>query len=238
MTEPLESHLLRQIEHSRDFFWHRLRWRALRDYVPDDRPIEVVDVGAGAGLLGEFMQRDIPLAQYRFVEPLDALRVHLVARYGAESDYGAKPSYDGAHVIVLLDVLEHQSDDRLFLEELFRKASPGTLILITVPALMLLWSQWDVALHHFRRYDKGMLLRCLRGLPVEVREISYLFPEMVPLGLTRKLRRSASGDSDEAHFPDLPKWLNDILYGLGTISLRLRRWSPIGTSLYAVLVRR
>ncbi len=238
MAEPLESHLLRQIEHSRDFFWHRLRWRALRNHLPSDRPVEVVDIGAGAGLLGDFMQRALPGARYRFVEPIEPLRLHLGGRYGPESDYGSKSSYDEANVIVLLDVLEHQEDDRQFLEELLRKVSAGTLILITVPALMSLWSQWDVALHHYRRYDKAMLRKCIDGLPVEVREISYLFPEMVPLGLVRKFKRSSSTDVDEAHFPDLPKWLNDLLYTLGKLPLRLRRWSPLGTSLYAVLVRR
>ena len=236
MTEPLESHLLRQIEHSREFFWHRLRWRALRRYLPADRPFELVDIGAGAGLLGEFVQRDLPRARYRFVEPIEALQRHLEARYGAESNDASKESYAGAEAIVLLDVLEHQEDDRRFLDDVLRRVDRGALVLITVPALQSLWSQWDVALHHFRRYDKKMLRRCIEGLPVEIREISYLFPEMFPLGLIRKLTRP-KGSVDEAHFPDLPRLVNDVLYGFGTIPLALRRLAPLGTSLFAVLVR-
>jgi len=70
MSEALEAHLRRQIEHSSRFFWHRLRWRVVRSYLPEGRSFELVDVGAGAGLVGAYLARDRPLGTYRFVEPI------------------------------------------------------------------------------------------------------------------------------------------------------------------------
>ena len=37
---------------------------------------------------------------------------------------------------------------------------------------------------------------------------------------------------DSAEFPDLPAIANDVLYGVGSLSLDLRRHSPLGTSVF------
>ena len=234
MTDALEAHLRRQVEHSQRFFWHRLRWRVVRTYLPKDASFDLVDVGAGAGLLGTFLARDRPRATYRFVEPIDALRRALRERHGNAVDAGDDASYGSARFVTLLDVLEHQRDDRAFLSALVEKMAPGSTLLLTVPSLPTLWSQWDVALGHFRRYDKATLLACTAGLPLTIHETSFLFPEMVPLGMLRKRRNPPHtlDDLDHAEFPNLPRFANDVMCGLGIASLSLRRHWPTGTSLF------
>ena len=74
MTEALEAHLRRQIEHSARFFWHRVRWSAVSIYLPKNKPFELLDIGAGAGVLGTFLAKDRPQATYHFVEPIETLR--------------------------------------------------------------------------------------------------------------------------------------------------------------------
>lgn len=231
MTEALEAHLRRQVEHSQRFFWHRLRWRAVRSYLPENEAFELVDVGAGAGLLGRYLEQDRPLARYRFVEPIPSLQEFLTERYGSDADVVAADRYD-AKFVTLLDVLEHQEDDRTFLAELVAKMRPGATLLLTVPAHQRLWSQWDVALGHFRRYEKDTLLAVAEDLPLSVRETSFLFPEMVPLGLVRSRKKGEASTEDGAEFPDVPGVVNDVLYGLGSVSLGLRKRWPTGTSLF------
>ena len=241
IVNSLESHLVRQIEHSREFFWHRLRWRAVRFHLPSAGPFELLDVGAGAGMLGEYLRRDLPGGCYRFVEPIASLERHLETTYGVDSNLGECASYESIQYVTLLDVLEHQPDDRSFLNDLVEKMQPGATLIITVPAFMGLWSRWDVALGHFRRYEKRSLMRCFQGLPVDMVELTYLFPEMIPLGLVRRQLdrfRKSELNTDSAEFPDLPARLNDVIYALGVISLHLRRLWPAGTSLMAVLRRR
>ena len=72
-------------------------------------------------------------------------------------DAGDQADYGSAEFVALLDVLEHQEDDKGFLRSLVDKMQPGSTLLLTVPALQGLWSQWDEALGHFRRYDKASL---------------------------------------------------------------------------------
>jgi hypothetical protein len=208
----------------------------VRGYLPDES-FELVDVGAGAGLLGTLLAKDRPLATYRFVEPIESLRQFLRQRYGDTADVGDAADYGGAPFVTLLDVLEHQRDDRAFMKNLVGKMEPNSTLLITVPAQQRLWSQWDVALGHFRRYDKASLLACVEELPLVVKEMSFLFPEMVPLAAWRRRRRAAvptNTSCEDAEFPNLPDFANDVLYGLGSLSLALRaRWKT-GTSLFMV----
>ena len=223
------------------------------EYLPDSEPFELVDVGAGAGLLGTFLARDRPLVSYRFVEPIASLRAVLTSRYGSAADAGGDRIYRAARFVTLLDVLEHQEDDRRFMAELLDKMPSGASLLLTVPAGQELWSQWDVSLGHHRRYSRDSLVECFDGLPVHIREVSYLFPELVPLALlrARRLRRvrqpltvppgpgvvSPEPDpeyppDDAAAFPELPGPVDDVLTALGRGSAALRRRWRTGTSLF------
>jgi hypothetical protein len=234
--DGLERHLAHQLEHGRDFFWHRLRWAVVSQYFPADS-FTLVDVGAGVGLIGEFLRDGRPAASYRFVEPIPFLEKHLEQRYGAPANARDDARYDDVPVVTLLDVLEHQEDDPAFMSELVGRLEPGAILLVTVPAGRSLWSEWDVALGHHRRYDKASFRRAVAGLPVEIVELDYLFPELVPLALLRKLAMRRRRAGDEVEFPELRRPVNELLFRVGSASLHLRRTWPLGTSLLAVLRR-
>jgi hypothetical protein len=238
----LESHLNRQAERSERFFWNRLRWSLILERLPAGEAIEVVDVGAGPGFLGDHLAGTRPRAQYRFIEPLRGLEEGLESRFGAESNYKDRDSFGAAGFVTLLDVLEHQEDDRAFMAELVAKMSPGSLLLLTVPAMPSLWSQWDVVLGHYRRYRKETLASAIAGLPLAVEETAYLFPELLPLGWIRRLRLGrgaeiSAEDAASAEFPDLSNAVNETLFRLGSLTMRQRRHAPAGTSLFAALRR-
>ena len=234
--DGLERHLAHQLEHGREFFWHRLRWAVVSQYLPDEN-FTLVDVGAGVGLIGEFLRERRPAAMYRFVEPIPFLEERLEQRYGAAANARDEALYAGVPVVTLLDVLEHQEDDHAFMSELVGRLDPRTTLLVTVPAGPRLWSNWDVALGHYRRYDRHSFQRAAAGLPLEIVELDYLFPELVPLALLRKLAMGRPPAGDEVEFPELPRPANELLYRIGSTSLRLRRAWPLGTSLLAVLRR-
>jgi hypothetical protein len=235
-VDALEAHLQRQISHSRDFFWHRIRWQAVAGELPE-QDFSLTDVGAGIGLVGDFLAAGFPLARYRFVEPLESLTTELENRFGAQANANDSDSYAESRYVTLLDVLEHIEDDRGFLLDLAGKMAPGATLIMTVPALQRLWSNWDVALGHYRRYDRRQLRELFAVLPLRVREISYLFPEMLPPAIVRRFRRGADGSGAGAEFPDLSTPVNELLYRVGRTTLRARRRCPAGTSLLLVADR-
>ncbi len=230
MPQSLEAHLAAQSDRSRALFWHRLRWDAVREKLPGGT-FSLVDVGAGAGHLGSYLAEAFPLAAYSFIEPIESLRRGLREKWGPAADRGGSPVLTGAGYVALLDVLEHQQDDARFLADLVAKMEPGATLLLTVPALPLLWSQWDEGLGHHRRYTRAMLGAVLAGAHLQVDELSYLFPEMIPLGLYRRVAPPDPGQGFE--LPEVPPALNGALYALGRLSHRLRRFHVAGTSLFA-----
>jgi hypothetical protein len=238
--DALEAHLQRQIDHSRNFFWHRIRWQAVAAELRGEE-FTFTDVGAGIGLVGELLAATHPLATYRFVEPLESLVTELEGRFGAAANANGAASYADSRYVTLLDVLEHIEHDREFLADLTSKMASGATLIMTVPALRRLWSSWDVALGHYRRYDKPMLREIFASLPLRVREMSYLFPEMLAPAAVRRLRSRAEGGGDaggqRAEFPDLPPRVNELLYRVGTATLRARRAWPAGTSLLVIAER-
>lgn len=237
--EALELHLNRQMERSRDFFWNRLRWELILSYLPEGgAEAEVVDVGAGPGFLGEFLATRRPHLRYRYIEPLEGLERHLEERFGADGNR-RDTDFGEARWVTLMDVLEHQEDDREFLADLARKMAPGATLLLTVPAMPWLWSDWDEMLGHYRRYTKRMMRELAADLPFDLVEQGYLFPELIPAGLLRRLRmrRGEGGNPEDAEFPELSRPVNETLYRVGKGSMALRRVWPAGTSLFAVLTR-
>jgi Methyltransferase domain len=231
----LQEHLERQTDEFRDFFWHRLRWRAVSAHVPFDRPYRLLDVGAGAGFLGDFLATDRRLVEYHFEEPIESLRRRLVGRYGPDRELPADGDRHGYRIVTALDVMEHVPDDRGFIAELLEAVDIGTTFVLTVPALNALWSSWDVSLGHYRRYDRASIRRLLSQLSVDVIEVSYMFPELVLPGLWRA--RASRREPSEAGFPKLPKWLNESLYLIGLPSVERRRWAPVGSSIIAAFRR-
>lgn len=246
MSDGLEEHLHHQTRLATGFFWHRLRWRAVEDLLPSGVPFRLLDVGAGNGVMGDFLASERPGATYLFDEPIGSLAGQLEQRFGESANHRTHPQWKTVDIVTLLDVIEHLDDPHSLLERICHECRPGTVVAITVPASERLWSQWDVTLGHRRRYTPDSLNDLLTDLPLDVAEVSWLFPELMPAGLWRAWRNpprtsppnapeaTASDETEtSAEFPDLPRLVNSGLYYLGLLPLRLRRWIPFGTSLLA-----
>jgi SAM-dependent methyltransferase len=108
-----------------------------------------------------------------------------------------------ADAYLLMDVLEHVSDDFLLLATLVSRCKRGARVVITVPAHQRLWSPHDEALGHFRRYDAKRLAMLWQDLPVRVVLLSYFCARLYPaVRLARWLSRR-SGRSVGSHGTDL-----------------------------------
>lgn len=213
------------------FFWHRLRWMAVRQYLLPDITT-VLDVGAGAGLVGDYLKTDRPDVLYRYIEPISSMEEQLEARFGRDANVRSL-SYS-ADAVLALDVMEHQADDHHFMAELSKYSAVGGRVIVTVPALPAMWSSWDEALGHYRRYTKRMVRDVTIGLPLREIAVVYLFPELLPLAWIRKRTRRANSSVE---FPMLGDRLNRLLVFVGRTSLYGQRLWPLGTSLLGVFER-
>ncbi len=102
-------------------------------------------------------------------------------------------------VICLFDVLEHIEDEETAVQWIHQHLRPGGRLFLTVPAYRFLWSEHDVAAHHFRRYTRSGLIRSLGGrFAVDYATYfnTHLFPVVAVLRLLRRGLGLKSGDRD------------------------------------------
>lgn len=149
------------------------------------------------------------------------------------------PLPDGAlDFVTALDVLEHTPDDRAVVEGFARLLKPGGVALVTVPAGMALWSDWDVSLHHYRRYARAQLLALFPAAQWEYLHVNYTNVAVYPgVWLVRKWRKIfPSQRRTEDQVPPAP--VNALLRWL---FVRMAFWRfpfPFGVSLLLVARRR
>ncbi|MDP3618952.1 MAG: class I SAM-dependent methyltransferase [Ramlibacter sp.] len=138
-------------------------------------------------------------------------------------------------LICLFDVLEHIAADSEVLRELSKLLAPGGRIMVTVPAYEWLWSEHDVDLHHFRRYNRGSLNRAFGLAGLNVTRLSHFNTLLFPLAVAARLLCKALGRSQVGKdMPSAP--LNAVLRSvfaaerhiLGPLDL------PFGLSLLAL----
>jgi 2-polyprenyl-3-methyl-5-hydroxy-6-metoxy-1,4-benzoquinol methylase len=179
---------------SPDHFWFQWRLaaicRLLTDLgVPMNQPARVLDVGCGTGVLCSQLEAATPWTVDGADLNLGALRSVPRGR-GAIRYYDVEEQsesfVDSYDVVTLCDVIEHIDDTRPFVEAVSRHLKPGGLLLVSVPALPGLYSPYDEAAGHVRRYTTKTLAAECEGLPLDVLDVRYWGLSMVPLLWLRK----------------------------------------------------
>jgi SAM-dependent methyltransferase len=170
----------------------RLILGALLDRRIDPHPARhILNIGCGTGESSHHLMRwgdvisfDISSTALSFCGQNGSHRL-------VQGDAMNLPFADGAFDLVCgLDMLEHLADDRAALAEIHRVCRPGGQVLITVPAIQLLWSDHDVLNHHHRRYYRSRLRHLIVGAGLETDLISYFNTLMfAPILMVRLLNR-------------------------------------------------
>jgi SAM-dependent methyltransferase len=175
-------------------------------------------------------------------EPLRSARAgaHQVAMARAEALPFAAECFD---LIAMFDVLEHVAAADRALAEVRRVVRPGGHLVLTVPALQWLWSDWDIRVHHQRRYSARSLAAALAGAGFRLRRMTYfnflLLPLVAVVRLFAPARRLARpADGNEFALGSSP-WANRLLTGVLKAEARFVRRAnlPVGVSLAALACR-
>lgn len=148
--------------------------------------------------------------------------------------------------VTALDVLEHVQDDGAVVAGFARLLKPGGLAVVTVPASMALWSDWDEALHHFRRYNRRQLAALFPDAEWEIVHVNYTNVIAYPVvWIVRKWRqlfptKGSPGSDGRRRSEDRVPWgpLNSLLTWSFVTSATRRVPFPIGVSLILIARRR
>jgi SAM-dependent methyltransferase len=94
---------------------------------------------------------------------------------GTLEDISDTDLYDA---IIYIDVIEHIEDDAAELRRAYNHLKPGGKLMILVPAHQFLYSPFDKAIGHFRRYNKTMLKN---AVPKEFKQKKLVYLDSVGL---------------------------------------------------------
>ena len=237
-------------ELERNHWWFVAREEILSNYIEQlikqeklpSTDLKILNVGCGPGRSSEYLSKfgKVTSIEYdKFCCEFASEKTGLEIINGSITEL---PFSDNSFDLVCaFDVIEHVEDDQLAVNELKRVTKNGSLILITVPAFMSLWSHHDVINHHFKRY--------------KIKEINQLFDStndgnkvfdtyfnsflFLPIYFFRKVsnllklgqKRKGSGSDFEAFKPGI---LNTILYKVMSFESRFinrKKKFPFGVSI-------
>ena len=185
-------------------------WRAREELVLDvlralDLPghAEILDVGCGDGWLFGRLERFGSVrgieVNRELLDPDGPHRDRIHTQPLGHGDYRGW-RFD---LITALDVIEHIEDAEGAIAQMVRMLRPGGYLLLTIPALMSLWSHHDEINDHYHRYDAHGIRRLL-GRRVCVLQIRYLFhalyfPKLLIATIERLRHRRGASRSIRQH---------------------------------------
>ena len=138
------------------------------------------------------------------------------------------------NLISSLDVLEHLEDPVGALRNIARAASPGAMLVATVPAMPSLFSKWDELSGHHRRYTRRSLREQLTEAGWRPHSIRYIFSYCAPPAW---IQRRVLKRVQEFEFPQVSPLVNSLMSAAGHVERRVGSPLPFGTSLIAIAER-
>ena len=236
-------------------FWFRARNRVISTLVRQITAglasgYRVLELGCGTGnvlrVLEQACPRGVVVGMDLFAEGLQ-YACQRTSCFLVQGDMHTPPFGTQFDLIGVFDLLEHLPDDMQVLRKVHDLLTFRGALLLTVPAHPSLWSYFDKASHHIRRYELAELENKLIRTGYQIEYLTHYMAGIYPLvWLGRRLAaltdRRPVGDADRTH--DLASSelrvvpvVNDLLALLLARETRLiasRRRLPIGTSLLAV----
>ncbi len=234
MSEELFPEFI-PIEDDSSWWWYKAKSDLLFDIINNidsKKRFTILEIGPGKGnnleTLSKFGTIDILETEVDFINYLKNEKSIHINEYFQKFEQIQK-KYE---LIVLLDVLEHIEDPIAFLENIYSILSYDGIVVIGVPAFQSLWSDHDVKMKHYKRYDWNTLkVETNNHFKIEKKYgFNYL---LLPL------RYMQIKFSRKIHTVYETGWaLNSLLYFITSIERFFRKlnFSPkFGLSIYAVL---
>ena len=134
-----------------------LMFNLLTNVLNNFNNLSILEIGAGVGQNTAYLQKlgtvdvvEINESGIKVLRTIPNIR-NIITQ---PIPFNLNEPYD---VIVAMDLIEHIEDDKMTISWMVKSLRPGGFLLLTVPAYQWLFSEHDIALHHFRRYSIGRL---------------------------------------------------------------------------------
>jgi len=153
-----------------------------------------------------------------------------------DKDVKLKNKYD---IIFLLDVLEHIKNDKEFLDSCYFHIKEGGFLIINVPSIPELFSKYDNAVGHYRRYSKKKIEILIAESKFKIVSIKYWGFFLIPLLFLRKIMVNFSKKNDveiiKKGMDTQPKIVLFIIKTLKFLEMNFIKINILGSSLLTII---
>jgi SAM-dependent methyltransferase len=227
-------------------WWFVSRRDAILRLLKDEkRDLKILDIGcAGGPLIGDLKQKGF---QNIYGIDYSADAVELCKSRGFENVFlmdAHHPDFPENYfdIIIASDSLEHLEKDEVAAKSWNKILKPNGKIFVFVPAFMSLWSQYDEANLHYRRYTKHTLLKILKEAGFTINRVCYwnfmMFPPVIIYRSIQRIKNKLfpSKVKPENQLVDFNSVANSFLkYWMKEIEnpFFVRFGFPVGVSVFA-----
>lgn len=240
----MKNSLLQEMyEMERDYWWHkgkRLHVVSVMKKFGIRKP-KILDVGCGTGYLLK------ELSRYGQAFGLDKSKRSLLyckkrglkKIYNIDIERNIFPNVK-FDIITILDVIEHIQDDKKAMINISKSLKTKGIVIVTTPAFQKLWSYWDVAAGHYRRYNTKEIKKLFResGFTIVYMRFTNI-SFFVPAFTIRMIKAKFNSNNTKQHSSDfikIPNFINSFLYLILKIEMLISFFIfiPFGLSLIIV----
>lgn len=183
-TEDYDESGIKILAKYSNHFWFEYRNRIIYDMLlkhcrKNKTDIHILELGAGSGNICTFLKSkgykidasDIYESASEYcIKSVDAYFTFDLISEKVPNELMNK--YD---VLILGDVLEHLNNPNIILEKIKGFIKQHGFIIVTVPALMKLWSAYDILSHHKKRYSIDTMKKEIINANYKILDIKYIF---------------------------------------------------------------
>jgi len=147
--------------------------------------------------------------------------------------------HNSLSAVVLLDVIEHIEDPVAVLTHVRESLTDNGAAIITVPAYQWLFSDWDKALGHYRRYTLKMLRSQAEEAGLKVAQLTYWNAFTLPAAMAIRTCEKVFPRNRDAEFPRVSSFTNNMLLSFAAAERAMMKCCPVpcGLSVVGVLTK-
>lgn len=239
-----EQEINKMAQFEESYWWfvgrRKIVLSVLQKFIGDRKDLKILDVGCGTGGTTTLLKKfgtvygiDFSMQALKFSsnKGLKSVLKSSVLKLPFKEE-----TFD---LITILDSLEHIKDDVGVLIELKKILKKDGIILIAVPAYQFLWSEHDIALSHFRRYNSHTLSKIIENAGLEKIWQSYAISVLFPFIALYRIIKKPTLDQKNAksNLVSLSDGINNFLIRLLILESKIiKKISlPFGLSLLCIV---
>lgn len=221
---------------TKDYFWFKANNNLLDILVQslNKQNLKILNIGSGIGGELEILNKygDVYIIDIN-KNSLKLISKHLIHEKKLCDVCTISYPNNFFDLVISFDVFEHVNDDKKAVAEIKRILKPDGLLIFSVPAFQILFSNHDKALNHKRRYTIKIIKRLFKDFN-QVRLGYWNFFLFLPVAIGRLINKNSKPGLNGKNLSGV---INSLLYRLlqfENFLIKKKINFPIGLSIYGL----